>query len=60
MDDESERRRAAGRFAINSLRLSGFILGNEILDDFERFVIGEITTAQMRENVLLRYDLTKK
>ena len=59
MDDEIERRRAAAAFATADARLSGYIFDDEFKAEIDRFVAGELTTAQMRERVFTRYDLTR-
>lgn len=60
MDDETARRRESVEFAIASVRLSGFVLDDFALDQFERYIAGKITSEQMRANGLARYDKSKK
>lgn len=55
MDEEIERRRAAVEFAIGSVGLSGYVLGEEIKQEFGLYVLGSMTCEQLRANCLARY-----
>lgn len=59
-DDDIEARRKrlkASQFGIASVRLSGFVLDEWSLEMHRRFIDGEVTTEQMREEALLRYKI---
>ena len=59
-DSQIERRRAAIRFAINSCRLEGLTIEESMEIHFERYILGEITSDELIQAGLARYDKTPK
>ena len=57
--DAIRKRQDASTFAIRSVAFSGYVLDAWALEQHRRYVAGEITPAQMTDDVLDRYRLTK-